>query len=76
MLPKKWCQCFDAAVARFWWGQRNGERKIHWKNWESPIAAKAAGGLGFRDIVLFNLALLAELVGEFITIPISCGFAF
>lgn len=24
------CNDIDAAIANFWWGQKVGERKIHW----------------------------------------------
>jgi len=34
--------------------------RIHWMSWERMGRSKAEGGLGFRDLVLFNLALLAK----------------
>ncbi|KAM1127829.1 hypothetical protein ACFX13_038573 [Malus domestica] len=29
------CRDIDAAIARFWWGQRDKERRIHWVSWEA-----------------------------------------
>ena len=36
------------------------EQKIYWMGWEKMGALKANGGLGFRDLVCFNKALLAK----------------
>ena len=46
--------------ARFWWGQIGEERKIHCKNWSFLTLSKKEGGMGFRDLLSFNLAMLAK----------------
>ena len=35
------------------------ERKIHWKNWGNLTQPKVEGGMRFRDLRLFNYAMLA-----------------
>ncbi|KAL6138049.1 hypothetical protein ACLB2K_063335 [Fragaria x ananassa] len=47
-------------MARFWWGDKGDDRKIHWVAWEKLCTTKFEGGLGFQDMSLFNMALLAK----------------
>lgn len=38
------------------------QSKIHWMSWEIMGKAKDKEGLGFRDLVIFNKALLAKQI--------------
>ncbi|XP_019176759.1 PREDICTED: uncharacterized protein LOC109172055 [Ipomoea nil] len=46
---------------RYWWsGGGTGNRGIHWLSWDRMCAPKSKGGLGFRKLHEFNIALLAK----------------
>uniref|UniRef100_A0A2N9EJD4 Uncharacterized protein n=1 Tax=Fagus sylvatica TaxID=28930 RepID=A0A2N9EJD4_FAGSY len=40
--------------------QEDGKRKIHRTKWEKLCEPNGSGGLGFRDLIKFNAALLAK----------------
>jgi hypothetical protein len=60
MLPKSLCYEINSLMQRFWWGHKENDTRIHWMSWSRMGVPKAKGGLGFRDLVCFNKALLAK----------------
>ena len=59
-FPKKMCEDINLVLAKYWWGQTQNEKKIHWINWNKLCTLKNKGGMGFRNIHAFNLAMLAK----------------
>ena len=59
-LPRGLCENITSIIRQFWWGSKNGKRKPSWVAWDTMTKPKHLGGLGFRDLEIFNLALLAR----------------
>jgi hypothetical protein len=65
------CKEINGMMPKFWWGHRNNTSKIHWRSWESMRLSKNQGGMGFRDLRVFNKALLAKKIWRLLTNPNS-----
>lgn len=57
-IPKGVCDEIYKVLARFWWSGAQGKRGVHWGAWHRLTNHKREGGLGFRELTCFNLALL------------------
>lgn len=60
LFPKKTCSELNSIISNFWWGNQSGNGSIHWVAWSKLSKSKKVGGLGFKDFLNFNLALLAK----------------
>lgn len=56
-------------IAKFWWGAQNGDMKIHGMKWEVMSRYKQEKGLRFREIQIFNKALLSNMATRVLKEP-------
>lgn len=54
------CEDLTSMIRNFWWGQKNDKKKIAWLSWDKLCEPKSCGGMGFKKIKQFNMALLAK----------------
>jgi hypothetical protein len=59
-ITKEVCDQISRQICRYWWSQNNKENKMHWLSWEKLKRSKKQGGLVFRDVHAFNMAMLAK----------------
>ncbi|KAL0325489.1 UNVERIFIED_CONTAM: putative mitochondrial protein [Sesamum radiatum] len=69
-LPKTLLVEFQSLAANFFWHDGD-KRRIHWLAWDHMCRSKLDGGLGFRNLEAFNLALLAKQLWRLLSRPDS-----
>ena len=61
LLPLDLCRELERMMNSFWWGNhRSDSRGINWMRWERLCKPKAYGGIGFKQLHHFNVAMLGK----------------
>ncbi|KAH9750457.1 reverse transcriptase domain-containing protein [Citrus sinensis] len=72
LLPLELCKELEIMMNSFWWGNsRNHGRGINWMRWDALCKPKSAGGIGFKKLHAFNLAMLGKQGWKLMTKPNS-----
>lgn len=72
LLPKSLCEEIQRVMNAFWWQNNSTSNKgIRWLSWQKMCMMKNNGGLGFRDIKGFNIALLSKQCWKLVNEPDS-----
>lgn len=70
-LPVTLCDELTGMIREFWWGTEKGKKKMAWLAWDKLTLKKCGGGIGFKDLRLFNQALLARQAWSLLEYPDS-----
>ncbi|KAH9792028.1 putative reverse transcriptase/RNA-dependent DNA polymerase [Citrus sinensis] len=72
LLPLELCKELEIMMNSFWWGNsRNHGGGINWMRWDALCKPKSIGGIGFKKLHAFNLAMLGKQSWRLMTKPNS-----
>lgn len=63
-VPTRTIKAVTAIIQKFLWGKLDKSRYLSFIGWDKVCLKQEEGGLGVRDIKLFNEALLLKLVWQ------------
>ncbi|XP_071683374.1 uncharacterized mitochondrial protein AtMg00310-like [Lolium perenne] len=59
-ITKGLCDDINSMICRHWWAYQDNDHKMHWLSWDKLTLPKKEGGLGYKDLHAFNMAMLAK----------------
>ena len=65
LLPKALCKEICSEMARYWWGQKGDENRIHWLSWGKLTEIKAVGGWALGSCMNLTWPCWQGNCGEF-----------
>ena len=71
LLPNSVIAKINSIISGFWWGNKNNQNSMHWLKWSKVCKDVDDGGMGFKDIISFNKAMLSKQLWRIISNPKS-----
>ncbi|XP_050231744.1 uncharacterized protein LOC126680640 [Mercurialis annua] len=69
LIPLRLCNELERMLNSFWWGRDQTTKKgISWARWEKLCIPKKYGGIGFKRVREFNLAILSRQAWRLLTV--------
>ncbi|OVA12650.1 Reverse transcriptase zinc-binding domain [Macleaya cordata] len=65
-IPKATINKLEAKQRDYWWG-KDSPKGLYLKSWSAICKPKSVGGLGFKNLQLFNKSLMAKLAWRMLT---------
>ncbi|KAA3478112.1 reverse transcriptase [Gossypium australe] len=69
LFPKALCSKLETIMNGFWWANNKSSRGIRWSCWDTLCLPKCDGGMGFKNLYMFNKPLLAKQVWRILVQP-------
>ncbi|XP_060968595.1 uncharacterized mitochondrial protein AtMg00310-like [Cannabis sativa] len=60
LLPLNTCKSLESTMSKHWWQSSKQSRGVTWMSWKKLCKHKNNGGLNFKDLRQYNLALLGK----------------
>ncbi|XP_060959275.1 uncharacterized protein LOC133030519 [Cannabis sativa] len=60
LFPLKTCKAIESVMSKYWWQSSKQSRGVSWLSWNKLCNHKNVGGLGFKDLRQYNIALLGK----------------
>ncbi|KAK8676431.1 hypothetical protein V6N13_142005 [Hibiscus sabdariffa] len=71
LLPQSLVEEMSRAIRRFWWSGKGSARGWPFVAWSDLCSTKSVGGMGFKDLHLFNIALVVKQLWRLLSAPNS-----
>lgn len=70
LLPATLLQEIEKMLNSFWWGHNStNSRGMHWLSWERLSVPKVFGGMGFKSLKAFNMAMIGKQAWKLVSNP-------